>query len=405
MPRLGGASIILASLSLWACGGSVPPTDRPVLLDSEDEVEPLDSLTCRVERAHDFTAPMEVDTPAIARDEDGSFLIAWIDRELRQRRVAVQQVSPSLDPVGSPTSFESDQGMPMDPTVALCRGRAWVAWQHLESRGGSTVRLSRWRGASSTELGNQIVGQGEHPAVACVAERGALTWTRRRGGLRDVLLRWADSSGSLGDPILLNTDSPAAHDPEIYCSGARCGVAWSDRRAIYPEIYASFIELSDDEATTPNRVTVHDQTDAGAGGGYAPVLTSTDGDSFLVAWYDTRSGRESEIYTATLNASGSVGAARRISHSPAPSTAPVISRCGAGQAVAWLDRRDGPPTVAFSALDHRGRRQSAVITIGRSEIESSSPAMVCGPGGSFALAWIEARRPMNALQLALVSCR
>jgi len=346
---------------------------------------------------------MEVATPAITRNEDGSFLVAWIDREGR-RRVVVQHLSSSLDPIDGRTPFGPEEGMPMNPSIAACGGGAWLAWQHQEPGGNHSIRLTRWDRAGSSGSG-RVAGRGEHPVVSCLGGRGALTWTSRHDGIRDVLLRWAEPGGQLGDRILLSVDTEAAHDPDIACSSERCGVVWSDRRAIYADVYATFIDGHQVEPPTPTRVSIHDQTNAGAGGAYAPTLATTDDERFLVAWYDTRNGSESEIYVAPLNTRGRAGSPHRVSRSPAPSTAAVISRCGEGDAVAWTDRRAGPPSVVFAALDERGRRRSAAMMLSHSQIESSSPAMTCSRNGSFAIAWTEAQRPENSLHLVLVSCR
>jgi hypothetical protein len=295
--------------------------------------------------------------------------------------------------------------MPLTPALASCGETTWVAWQLQEPAGGDTIRLAVLDRSGADVALTVVAGRGQAPALGCLDRRAALTWSRRDAGVRDIYLRWISPTGQLGDRLRISGETDAAEAPALACAVDRCGVVWSDRRHTYAEIYGVVLSGDDAQELSVHRISQHDQTESGAGGAYAPGLATDDGREFLAAWHDTRSHDESEIYAAPLSEDGRHGDERRISRSPASSTAPALARCGAEAALAWRDGRYGPPSVMLAAVDTRGRRSSAALALSRGPLESSAPALACGAESGFVVAWTGAGDEGAQLHLARVRCR
>lgn len=393
-------------LVLAACGGGTPASERPVL-STADETPPRRARTCSVVQRADLGPRADLERPALTRSPRGDLTVAWIGRDDRGRSVRVGELPPSLQPSGPPATLgASAEGMPLAPAVASCGQVTWVAWQHQEPRGGDdTIRLAGLDAGGAVIAGPEVAGRGETPALGCAGARAVLIWSRRQEGIQDLYLRWIGPTGELGDRHRISGDTDMAEAPSVACAEGRCAVAWSDRRFTYAEIYAALLAGPGEAPGPPIRLSDHNQTTSGSGGAYAPAVATDDGRSFIVAWHDSRSHDEHEIYAATLSAGGAGGAEHRITRTPATSDDAATGRCSGGAAVAWRDRRRGPPAVMFAALDDRGRRRSSAIALSQSPIESSAPALTCLPGPTFAVAWTAASDEGGRVQLALVRCQ
>jgi hypothetical protein len=392
----------LAVVAVVACAGR---TDRPVLVSAEDGDPVRGGTSCRVVEHSVLARGVEVAAPALASTREDEVFVAWVARETSSRWIALRHLTPALELDGPERALGHDEeGMPIAPAVTACGGTVWVAWQRQEPRGGDSIRLAVLT-SGDLETGEAVTaGRGTDPAIACLDETAALTWTLRHDGVQDVFLAWVDARGRLGEPVRLGGETDVADTPAVACGDRRCGVAWADARDVRSDIY--FGSLATGEGlVAPVRISTHDPVASGAGEAYAPAVATTDGLTYLIAWHDTRTVAESQIYTATVAESGAVGPDSRISRAPAPSTAAAVAACEEGNAVAWRDRRDGPPVVLFAAVDRRGRRASPSIALGEEADDASAPAIACGPRSTFAVTWTSARDDGGGLELALLDCR
>jgi hypothetical protein len=402
--------VALAATVAWGCGSPAPRVDRPVVAGVEDEggeSDPVDGdAVCEVVGRAELPGRAELQAPAVARAPDGVG---------GRRVIRVARLSTRLEPVGPPLDVDPGGEAPLGLGLAACGGRLELVWQ-TSTPEGSEIRFATLGldAPSPTELRAGVVAApGVQPALGCAGSTAAIAWSLREQGVQDVFLRWLGPDGALSEPARVSGDTEAASDPAVACGADACVVVWADRREVYPEVFAAVVAagaaFGERDATL--RVSAHDQTVSAAGGAYAPDLSPLgDGSAeFLVAWHDTRSGDESEVYAAALSSRGGAGGARRVSRSPAASSLAAAAACdGDGGAIAWRDRRRGPAGVVLAGVDGTGRRRTAAITLSGESDEASAPAATCaGAGGRLAVAWTEdaAGGAGATLRLAFVACR
>lgn len=399
--------MIALALTVASCGGASSSASRPVLLGPEDETS--SEATCTVLRRLGFEEEASVAPPALTRSSRG-VAVAWVSRRDGRRSIRFLELSSQLDPRGEVIDIDPGDDMPLNLSLAACGRRFDFAWE-LDGAEGHSIWLATLPlgELDHSEVTPAIVSpQGVQPDLSCSDENTAIAWSMREGGIQDVFVRWRQHDGSLGPAFRASGETDAAATPATACTAGRCAVVWSDRRAIYAEIYATLIEVGSEAATTPVRVSEHDQTRSGAGGAYEPDVSALDDGRFLVAWRDNRSQDESEIYATTLTSRGNAGQDHRISMSPAPSTRAATTSCGDGlNAIAWRDQRNGPTAVMIAAVDERARRRSAATIVTGNVAEASAPATVCVDGSEHLVAWTEAAPESSSgtLAMAIVRCQ
>lgn len=393
-------ALLLAALTAgWACG-SAPSRARPVLVESEDTEPPRRGLTCRVQHHYERTGEATLAPPAIDSDRDG-VVVSWIGRSAGGRSIRALRLSGALEPRAEPFDYDLGEAMPIEPQVTACGGRVLIAWQQQEQEGSSIRLLAVGQGEPLI-----VAERGRQPAVACDERYGAVAWSARQQGIQDVMMQWIDPDLLLGPAIRVSGETDAAAHPAMACRAGRCALVWSDRREVTAEVYAALSGEGDRRWSDPVRISSHDQSEAGSGGAYQPGVGPLGDDQFLVAWHDNRTDAESEVFVATLSRGGRGGTERRLSRSPAPSTAAAITSCGSTSGlVAWRDRRRGPPVVVAAAVDGRGRRSSPALTLSGEADDASAPAVACLAQGSVVVAWTEAGERGGTLRLASLQCR
>ncbi len=395
--------LLVASITLLGCGGSDGSlsSTRAVLLDPEDESMPRGGATCSVvarqEQASATLAP-----PSLARRGDGFATVRVVREGPHERLLRVQAYSRRLEPLGTPVDIDPDGELPLRPRLAECSGQLLLAWQ-LQRPGGDAVYLAA---VTSGEPPTLVAEQSERPALDCDGSRGAIVWAANVRGVRDILFRQISGGGELGPQRRISGATTSATHPSIACDSGQCAVAWSDRRDNHVEIWAALVDLGDAPAHIV-RISSHDQTLAGAGGAFAPTIAPSTAGDFLVAWHDSRSHDEMEVYGASLSQNGRAGLARRISRSASSSTNATAVSCGGELSmVAWRDLRDGPPAVVVAAVDRRGRRLSAVVRVSGPADETSVPTLSCLDADTFAVGWTSSDDAAGgSVQVALVDCR
>jgi hypothetical protein len=410
-PALAVVALQLCLIASLSCGGPTSSGTRPVRYHAEDDQPSADSVTCRVVNDRTLPGAATLAPPALTRTPEGITAV-WLVRHDGLRLLRAQRLDGRLDPLGEAVDFDPGVSMPIGVRAAECDGRLHLAWQG-QGVDGDSIQTLTVGGDGSQPRVITVASQGRQPALACAGEQLALVWSARQRGIGDVFLRWLGRGDDHTAPLLLSGESSSASRPTIACSETRCAVAWSDGRQPFPEIFAFVLDSGTREVPTSRRVSEHAQTVSGAGGAYGPSAATVDGERYLIAWYDSRSGDESEIYAASLEHGSPASTERRISRSPSPSTSPIAVSCReAGDAVVWRDRRGGPPTVVMAALDRRSRRSSAALPLSLTADQTSSPSAVCSPAtDGFVIAWTEATtdengaRARGALRVVDVRCR
>lgn len=391
--------------ALPACASRWPaPADRVVLGSSEDEGGRGERERCRLSPPSTLPGGAEVTRPALAAGEAG-LAVAWIAPAEGGRVIRLQALSSTgLEPLGEPLEVAPGEGMPVGPSLALCRSGPLLVWESV-GRVGEEVRLAPLEGLPPRSAGpaSVLAASGHEPAAACTGPAAAVVYTSREEETTVLRLLWVERGEPRGPAVALGGETEAPDAPALACDRGRCAVAWTDMREGAAEVYALSVEEGSTEPSTPVRLSAPNRGISGAGGSYRPALGALGSAGYLAVWHDNRSRGESEIYGARWSVGPSASPDRRISASPAPSTDPAVAVCGEGVSVAWRDRRDGPPRVYLASLDRDGRRISPAVAVSDAGEEASAPSLACA-GPTPVLAWTESAPEGGVLRLAAVSC-
>jgi hypothetical protein len=266
--------------------------------------------------------------PALAVDQSGNPVVAWIDeRDRSPAGLALEHVYFSRGRRGGeilgPT-VRVDRGVPVDvaaeldnkwaPVVAARRGAFLVAWTDFRNYNWD-IFLSRSRTGQAFERSVRVDDAGgelerihDHPALA-IDPRGTVhaVWADRRRQEPDTDIRYAgsndggrrfsasvvvDRAEATLDP---DTDTPSNQwHPAIAVADDDVFVVWQDNRLGDNDIFFARSRTRGASFEADERV---DDSGEDASNQYRPDIAVAPGEAVYVAWEDERFGRSAVALT------------------------------------------------------------------------------------------------------------
>jgi len=340
-------------------------------------------------------APYGQYSPALAFD-GADFLVAWRDYrggrdyyDLYGTRVTPQGVV--LDSTGIYLSQAADYRCP--PALAFDGASFFVVWEDWRSGGDYDVYGTRVtpEGTVLDSAGVVISHIANRQYVPRVASDGAnflVVWQDDRNGSDyDIYGARVTPQGSVLDPSGF-VISHAAHEqgsPAVDFDGVNFLVVWQDGRS------GSGYDICGARVTP--QATVLDEggfvISQAASDQYYPAV-DFDGENFLVAWEDSRSGFYWDIYGARVTPQGAVldSAGLVISQATYYQFRPSVSFDGTAFLVVWVDYRSGSDYDIYGArVTPQGTvLDSSGIAIARAGGDQEYPAL-CFDGANYLVAW------------------
>jgi hypothetical protein len=311
--------------------------------------------------------------PSIAPDGTGGAFLAWQDGRSGTSNydIYVVRISAAGDPMpGWPPSGLAVCTAPnhqLTPVVLPDgAGGAYVAWQdfrngidydiyasHLTSDG---ALVSGW--ASGGRAVCNSPNSQYSPVLASDGSGGAyVVWQDYRSGTdNDIYGQHLLFNGSVAAGWVPN-GSPvcAARNSQYYPVVAADGsggvlIAWQDSRTgIDNDIYAT--KLTGNGAPAAGWPVDGRPVSRALNGQFYPRIAGDGSGGAFVTWYDNRSGATADIYVQRVDAQGNLSSAWpedgfEVCDAPESQLYPVIASNGAGSAVmTWQDQRTGDPTI------------------------------------------------------------
>jgi N-acetylneuraminic acid mutarotase len=279
-----------------------------------------------------------------------NFLVAWADRRsgtdtnIYSTRVSTSGVV--TNPNGKVvSSAANDQSFPV--ARANSSGQWLVVWQDGRSGSSTDVYGSRIakNGTVSDPSGIKIsaaVRDQRRPTVASSGTTWFVAWGDRRpaNGSSDIYGTRVTTTGSVTNPsgVAISTAAADQSNPQVAWNGTTFLVVWSDYRSGSSlDVYGSRVNAS---GTTLNAGGIAISKVKGVT--EAPSSVSAIGHTFLVAWQDDRGGTF-DIYGSRVSDTGTVANLNgvKINSSAGDQAAPAVGVAGNQFLVAWGDTRSG----------------------------------------------------------------
>lgn len=333
--------------------------------------------------------------PAVAWN-GSNFLVVWQDsRSGTTSDIYASRVSGAgaiLDGSGIAVSTAANQQS--SPVVAWNGSNFLVAWEDYRSGGSFDVYASRVSGAgvvldASGVAVSTVAGDQYSPAVASDGSNFLVAWQDiRSGSSYDIYASRVSGAGAVldGTGVVVSAAANGQGFPAVAWNGSNYLVAWHDfRSGAFYDIYASRFS-SAGAVVDASGIAVSAAADAQI---YPSV--ASDGENFLVAWQDARSGANSDIYASRVSGAGAVLDASGIAvwAGAGIQEFPSVAWNGANYFAAWVS------TQAGGSADVLGGRVSpggvlldpAGIPIATSAALEDAPGATAGPSGRIVVAY------------------
>ncbi len=236
--------------------------------------------------------------------------------------------------------------------------------------------------------GATLDDDGGRVSVAFNGTAYLMVWTTEAGGLRGLRIS-ADGAVLDAAPIAIATTTvDEGPIPAVASDGSGWMVVWQDHRVPHnTNIYGARVDASGavlDASGFPVSTAPDHQT--------GPAI-AFDGANYLVAWADHRSGSSWNVYGARVSPAGSVldpnGIA--ICTAPAQQMAPAVAFDGQNYLAAWKDRRSGGSDIYGARVSPAGAVLDANgIAIGKASGAQTAPAAAFD-GTGVVVAWQDGR--------------
>ncbi len=201
----------------------------------------------------------------------------------------------------------------------------------------------------SDETGAQM-----SPRVAFDGTNYLVVWYDSRSGVSyDIYGSRVAQDGTVLNSagIAISTADDYQSFPDVSFDGTNYMVVWQDQRSGTPDIYGSRVDQNG-IVLDPSGIPISEATNE-----QNQPSIDFDGTNYFVAWYDSRTSTEYDIYGTLLNTSGTVlnPAGIAISTAADYQYRPSVSFDGTNYLVVWYDRRDGANYDIFGArIDQSG---------------------------------------------------
>jgi hypothetical protein len=342
---------------------------------------------------------------AIVADGSGGAVVAWQDDRGAGNRIYAQRLDAggnalwTADGVALTTSV-NEQGSPV--IVSDLAGGAIVAWVELNSS-ALDVHAQRVDVAGAVQWGASAVALtdsgGVSPAIVSDGGGGAIVaWEDHRHGSPDIyaqrinpagIVQWVSHGVALSNQPLFDDQAPV-----IASDGAGGAiVAWQSYRGLFSDIVARAVSVGGAVQWAADGVVLC----AAAGSQLAPAIAPDNTGGAVVAWIDSRGGKNDDIYAQRVTGAGSPlwtvdGVV--VCDAGDNQDDPVIAATGSGSVVvSWIDRRNGTDNDIYAQrLDTNGAESWAPngIPVSASTGNQFHPAIAGFAGGAI-VAWHDRR--------------
>jgi hypothetical protein len=351
----------------------------------------------------EVAAPLQ--TPSIAMDDSGNFVMAWVDYRNGMADIYAQRFDTSCTPLDSSFKVNDDTGAFYQsyPAVAMGGyGRFVVVW--MDSRDGNYydiyAQIYDYHGnpQDSNLKVNDDVGTFTHylPAVAMDDNANfVITWQDDRNGNYDIYAQRYNPQGTpSGSNFKVNDDAGTASQnyPVVAKDGSgNFVIAWTDYRS-GPDIYAQ--RYSSNGSPAGSNFKVND--DVGGFAQYYPAVTADHLGNFVVTWMDIRNGNY-DIYAQRYNASGNpLGANFKVNDDAGTldQRYPAIGVDGVGNfVITWQDFRDVISDIYAQRYQSAGVPQGSNFKVNDDygTAVQNVPAIAIDSSGKFLIVWEDHR--------------
>lgn len=354
------------------------------------------------------TAPAGQGPVAAAADGAGGALFAWEDRrDDAERDVYAQR----LDSTGVASwaaqgfAVSADTSGQYEPSiVGDGAGGAWVAWSDGRSRMDTdryVQHVTAGGGAAGAAGGDALDGRGWQRAPVPVPVGGGnvvLVWMEKVNGQYDVWARKVNSANvTLWGPVAV-CSAPGLQCAPVGCSDGASGaiLAWLDNRAggAATQVWAQRVDAAGNAVWAADGVAV-----CTAGGHASDLLLQSDtAGGGVLAWLDTRSGTQADVYAQRLSP---LGVARWATDGvgvctvAADKSGLALAQDGTrGLFAAWTDARVSAGGHVFAQwVDSTGsaRWTADGVRVSASAAAQSEAAATQGVNGGLYVVWRDAR--------------
>lgn len=324
-------------------------------------------------KVNDTALPQQDTSVAVAADPSGGFVIAWVDRRGQPADpgdIYAQRLDASLGPIGANVRVNDDApGRDQRAVRALTiPGSAFLVWEDLRGNLGldSNVEAARVPFDGSNPGVNFRVNssiparQGTPSAVWDGLDAILGAWEDGRNGSPDVYaLSFLPDGTRRGVETQLNDDAAAGDQwrPNTGRGPGRYIASWIDRRSNTNDLFAQWLTAAGGRDGPNHRLLKADGVTRVLSTGAA---VASDGTALLVA-HVTRDSDAGELLAFYYAAPGSMPAFSfwLTDTLPSAESLPAVAAAGNEFAVAWLDTRDGAPTIYGMRVGAGGARLDA----------------------------------------------
>jgi BNR repeat protein len=252
-------------------------------------------------------------------------------------------------------------GKAFEPRIAWAKGKSLVVVWSDERRGGRLfdVYARRSPDGGATWEPEQLLSRFPRTIMSDIHARPRLlsdgedrlwtVWVGVRSGRSSLYLnRSVDAGRTWTEPVALTGDSVSVFGHTLVRAGERMLLVWHDTRTGHDRLYAVSSSDGGTSWTEATRVD-HLPVDAPVDVNSPTVLLNPDGSS-LVAWQDTRNGREDIFLARSSDGGRSWGSEDQRMDMDDPGTGissfPKLANASDGRiALAWEDDRTGYESV------------------------------------------------------------
>ena len=252
-------------------------------------------------------------SPSIAIDDSGKFVIVWSDRRNGDYDIYAQRYSSDGRTLGINFKVSDDQENANQryPIISIDDSSNFmIIWE--DQRNGDYDIYAQHCSSNGIALNTNFKindDQGNANQQSPSISRGdsgnfVITWQDERNGNLDIYAQRYSSNGNiLGTNFKANDDQGSADQLSPAVSSDTNGnfiITWEDRRNVYSDTYAQRY-LKDGAELGPNFM-VNDKQGT-TGRGYLPSISMEGSGNFVVAWIDYRHG-DLDIYAQRYSSDG-----------------------------------------------------------------------------------------------------
>ena len=351
--------------------------------------------------------------PSIAMDGSGNFVIVWEDYRDGNSDIYYQRYDTSGAAQGVNTKANDDAGTVDQefPSIAIDdNGNFVIVW--MDGRNGNYYDIYYQRYNSSgakqgvnTKANDVVAGQW-YPSIAMDGSGNfVIVWMEDRTYNNDIYYqRYNESGAAQGVNTKANDDAGTADqwNPSIAMDGSgNFVIVWSDgRNGNYDIYYQSY-----DTIGAAQGVNTKVNNDAGTAWQSYPSIAVDSSRNFVIVWVDYRNGNNnddnSDIYYQRYNSSGIAQGVNTKANDDAGAGEqgnPSIEMDSSGNfVIVWDDYRNGNSDIFYQCYNASGAAQG-VNTKANDDAGTAgqySPSIALDSSGNFVIVWADYRNSNN----------